>query len=787
MEEELKLSEEKYRNIVDNSLVGVFKTNLHGQFLYANKAFVRIFEVDSVEELIVEGLSSSYRDSKKRELFLENLKEKEKIENYEIKFITKKGNNKTALISATLLGSEISGMIMDITELKQAEAALLRERDFNKNIIQTSPAFFVAIGVDGKVILMNEAMLGALGYTLDEVVGKDYMNSFVPEEDRKIGSYIIKPQQKFRGPIINENHVFTKDGRKLLVEWHGKLIYDNDDNLSYFFAVGINITDRKRMDEELKQNYDIQRIINSLLHLSQENISLEEFLERTLDLILSIPRLSLEQKGSIFLVEDTPDLLIMKAKREFSEYQQEQCLGIPFGKCLCGIAAQTGKVLFANNYDERHEIHYEGIKPHSHFCVPVLSSDKVLGVINMYVKNGYQYNKRDEDFLVAVSNTLAGVIERKYVEELYRTILSTSMEGFWIADSQGNFLDANDAACRILGYSRDELMKMKISDIEAMETADETLNHLERIKEAGWDHFETRHKHREGNVFDAEVSVNYIKERGGRVFVFTHDITERKKAEEILKRDKEAFEKLVSERTQELMRVQMELEKSKRLSDIGTLAATVAHELRNPLSAIRMAAYNIKRKAENPSFDKHFSNIEKKIVESDQIINNLLFYSRIKIPIYEQINLYDILEECIDTAKERFLKNNTKIEKNFDFLKNFSFEADPLQLKELFSNILNNSYDAVSETEGMIKIEAEYLRNGFISIIIRDNGPGIDSENLKKVFEPFFTTKSKGTGLGLSVCNQIADLHGGNIRIDSEKRKGTKVIVVFPVRRSNKT
>ena len=111
-----------------------------------------------------------------------------------------------------------------------------------------------------------------------------------------------------------------------------------------------------------------------------------------------------------------------------------------------------------------------------------------------------------------------------------------------------------------------------------------------------------------------------------------HDITERKIAEEVLKRDKDTIEKLVVKRTQELLNVQVELERSKRLSDIGTLAATVAHELRNPLGVIRTAVYNIKRKAKNEALESHLSNIQKKVSDSDRIINDLLFYARIRLP-----------------------------------------------------------------------------------------------------------------------------------------------------------
>jgi two-component system sporulation sensor kinase A len=222
----------------------------------------------------------------------------------------------------------------------------------------------------------------------------------------------------------------------------------------------------------------------------------------------------------------------------------------------------------------------------------------------------------------------------------------------------------------------------------------------------------------------------------------------------------------------------MKLEKSKRLSDVGMLAATVAHELRNPLATISMAAYGIKQEAASPGIIKHLATIEKKIKESDQIISNLLFYSRIKPPHYENVNIFDIIEESINfiqTHRER----SVEIVKDNDSLKDIVAMIDPLQIKEVFFNVLNNAYDAIVPNHGKIEISGKYEAK-FIEIIIKDNGRGMNKETIAKIFEPFFTTKAKGTGLGLVVCQQIMRLHNGSISLESEVGRGTTVAVRFP-------
>ena len=146
---------------------------------------------------------------------------------------------------------------------------------------------------------------------------------------------------------------------------------------------------------------------------------------------------------------------------------------------------------------------------------------------------------RQEGEWVTIENS-----ERKRAEGEYRTILKTAMDGFWITDTQGRFLDINDAYCGLIGYDRNELLTMRISDVEAAERPEETVQHIKKIMEVGWDRFETRHRCKDGRIVDVEISVNYIDAGGGRLFVFARDITERKQAQEALRQSEENFQAL---------------------------------------------------------------------------------------------------------------------------------------------------------------------------------------------------------------------------------------------------
>jgi len=138
----------------------------------------------------------------------------------------------------------------DISERKQMEESLRVEKEFNQTLVQLSPAFFVAIGADGKTILMNDTMLRALGYRAEEVEGLDYVATFVPEEDREELNRVLKRIVEERESPTHVNRVRAKDGRLVVCEWHGIPVFRGD-RYNFFLGVGIDITERRQAEEEL--------------------------------------------------------------------------------------------------------------------------------------------------------------------------------------------------------------------------------------------------------------------------------------------------------------------------------------------------------------------------------------------------------------------------------------------------------------------------------------------------------------------------------------------------------
>lgn len=194
----------------------------------------------------------------------------------------------------------------------------------------------------------------------------------------------------------------------ILLKWF--VVKGYEETYSKVFATIEDITFPRIRETELVHNYEMQTAINRLLRVSMEDFSLDDVLEKALELLLSIPWLTFKKKGCIFVCDSEQSILQMKAMNGLAEPLIRSCTRLPFGKCLCGRAASTRTVQFVSSIDERHEIRYDGIAPHGHYCIPMVYMDKVLGVINIYVDEGHEHDDNEEAFLKAYSNALAGVV-----------------------------------------------------------------------------------------------------------------------------------------------------------------------------------------------------------------------------------------------------------------------------------------------------------------------------------------------------------------------------------------
>jgi signal transduction histidine kinase len=232
----------------------------------------------------------------------------------------------------------------------------------------------------------------------------------------------------------------------------------------------------------------------------------------------------------------------------------------------------------------------------------------------------------------------------------------------------------------------------------------------------------------------------------------------------------------------ESRRLAAELLQQERLSTLGQLTATVAHELRNPLSAIRNTVYTFKELAASKSLnlDRPIERIDRSISRCDRIISELLDFTRVRDLHKSVISFDKWLDEVL---------NDQKLPPGITLVRNLSapghaiaFDTD--RMRQTVINLIDNAAQAMSTADkaasnGRIVVTTAARLNAF-ELVIADNGPGIPAENLAKVFEPLFSTKSFGTGLGLPMVKQVIEQHSGTVDIASAPGKGTKVTIRLP-------
>ncbi|GBE05845.1 sensor histidine kinase YycG [bacterium BMS3Abin10] len=313
--------------------------------------------------------------------------------------------------------------------------------------------------------------------------------------------------------------------------------------------------ERKQAEEKIQRNSQIQDILNKILHLPFQDIPLPEILKQVIDLIIyaPFPWLTLEPKGAIFLVEDEPEVLVLKAQIGLAEPLLNLCARVPFGRCLCGRAALSGKIEFSDCIDERHENRFDGIAPHGHYCVPVMSKDKVVGLINLYSKEGHARSQEEEEFLTAVATTLAGVIERKKLE---KELFNASEKWSKTFDSIADLIFIQD--------ENNTITKVNRSFAEAMKSRPEDLigkkcYKLLHNQDAPWNNcpFEDTKSDMKPHTEEVDdpnigvpllVTTSPILDDNGKLKGCVHiskDITERKKLMKELEESKDNFMSIV--------------------------------------------------------------------------------------------------------------------------------------------------------------------------------------------------------------------------------------------------
>ncbi len=247
----------------------------------------------------------------------------------------------------------------------------------------------------------------------------------------------------------------------------------------------------------------------------------------------------------------------------------------------------------------------------------------------------------------------------------------------------------------------------------------------------------------------------------------------------------EAFNRMTESLEETMARLkltQAQLVQSEKLAGIGEFVAGVTHELNNPLTSVIGFAELMQNTELEPGQKRHLDFIVKSARRCQKIVQSLLSFARQHKPERKVVNVHDLIEAAIEILAYQMRTSNIKVTTCFEAALP-KVMGDAHQLQQVFLNIINNARQAIEEfrKQGEITITTS-TANGKVRVEIKDSGPGIAQENLKRIFDPFFTTKKvgKGTGLGLSLCYGIVQEHTGTINVTSQVGEGTTFAIELP-------
>jgi PAS domain S-box-containing protein len=393
------------------------------------------------------------------------------------------------------------------------------------------------------------------------------------------------------------------------------------------------------------------------------------------------------------------------------------------------------------------------------------------------------WNERDKRWLerYSVENISASVQQLqeqlRLTKDRYQNLFEQSGSAILILDpDSGHILNANQAASELSGYSTDALLRMNVFDFSQPDEHNQLMNDLKELSHS------EHTVERELSFARSDGTIRVVAHTGK---ILTYD---GQRVVQSVMRDVTTL-KLAERKEKEL---QDQLMRSERLSSIGRLAAGVAHELKNPLGAIRNAVYYIRNALrDNPVLetDPHLKTIlklaEEEVDSSVVIIGELLDFSRVVQLVQRRTQLNEVLEKMVGHLA---VPENIELLWDLDVTLPHS-SVDPDRLKQVFSNIMTNAFQAMPgggklriKSELHVETSAETDGNReMIAVTFEDTGSGIDPAHLAKIFEPLFTTKARGTGLGLAISRNIVEKHGGQIFVRSQIGKGTSFTVKLPL------
>jgi PAS domain S-box-containing protein len=759
-EEKQRQSEEKYRHIFENTLVGIFQSSPEGRYISVNPAFARIYGYDSPEDVIAsvtEISSQIFVDPEDRRRCLRILNETGILERYEARTRRRDGSIIWTVINSHLVRDSegrplfIEGVIEDITERKLAENALRASEERFLKVFQSNPIPMTIATIDeGRLIDVNERTIELSGYSREEMIGRTSIEiglwAYPQERDRLIA--ILRATGALRDGMA---HFRTRAGEVKPALWSA---------------------DRVRLGEN--------EVILTTIHDISQQVEAQEKLRQS------------EEKYRL-LAENVTDVIWtadMNLAFTYVSASSERVFGWSPSEWM---SLKMRDFLPPGSLEQvRTVLEEERKRP----CPADAAASRVIQVeIETYRKDGSTLwievaarLVRDADgrpvSLIGVSRNIDARKKAEKAlresEEKYRQLIETCPIGIGICDLHGRFLDANRTYLEMTGYGLDELRERRYEEITTPEWQETERNILHALSPSRTVTYEKEYLKRDGTRFPVSVTAWYAMDAQGeknRLGAFVMDISEQVRAEAARKE------------------LEGQLRQAQKMEAIGTLAGGIAHDFNNILFTIVGFTDLSLHDASDGETRWNLTQVMNACDRAKNLVNQILAFSRQEAPERRPVDIVPVAKDALKFLRST-IPSTVELKQRITG-DSLTVLSDPTTIHQVLINLGTNAAHAMRTTGGVMEVCLEGLeipsdRGGsvpadlkpgpYIRMTVRDTGVGIDPAIMNRIFDPFFTTKplGEGTGLGLSVVYGIVKSHGGSIAVESEVGRGSTFHVYLP-------
>lgn len=666
--------------------------------------------------------------------------------------------------------AELQTVRRELGEVKGAQLRQKLDPDGGPNYLDVCGLILVVLGADQRVRVINRKGCETLGWTEQDIVGKNWFDHFIPEHSRSVVREVFtnliggtqEPVEYF------ENTILTRNGDARIVAWHNTVIRDEDGNIIETLSSGEDITERKQAETSLRES---ETKLRTFMESASEGIVIVdhegriELVNARIQEMFGYKRSELLDKTIEFLVPDEMRAPHAKHRKKYLRHPKTRRMGkgmdlsgrrkdgttFPVEISLSHIRMNDGNYVmsFISDITERRQIETERNR-HAR-------QQRAVAELGQIALAGTELNTLVDD----ATKTIAANLEVEFSEVIELTPDNRSMvlaaAVGWEPELVGKQISEPDVLTKMVGSGASGT-GLEDRDAEVLFRGLPALKHL-------------------GVESGLSVIIQGPNAPFGVLGAHTRD------TRTFSKEDLHFLQAVANVLATAIQRKRTEdsLRESEKLAVVGQLAAGIAHEVGNPVTSISSLVQLLQRKTDDPDFNARLGMIRQQIHRISRIIRDLVDFSR---PTRHERLITDvsqIIHNAVEIVKYDKRARETRFELSLDE------EVPPImsvpdQLLQVFINLLLNAADACkNHDQGLIRITSR-VENDAVRLVFSDNGHGIPPENLERIFEPFFTTKEvgKGTGLGLWISYTTIKNLKGVIDVKSTIGKGSQFIITIP-------